>query len=62
MIRIPDLTIDEVNRALDSLSTDLSSRIKRLEGATTSSGASGTFTVDGSTITVVNGIITRIGD
>jgi len=56
MIRIPDLTKDEVNRALDETFTNLDSKIKRI------TGASGTFTVDGTTITVVGGLITKIGD
>jgi len=61
MIRIPEVTLDEINRALDEMDTTLSGKIKRVEQGTTLSGATGTFTADGTTITVVNGLITKIG-
>ena len=62
MTRIPELTLDEVNRAIDELDTTLSGKIKRVEQGTTLSGATGTFTADGIKVTVVNGLITTIGD
>ena len=61
MARVDELELDKVNRAFDEMNTDLLGRIKRLEKGTTLPGATGTFTAGGVTVTVTNGLITKIG-
>ena len=61
MIRTDKLELDNINKALDDMYTDLSGKIKRVEQGTTLSGATGTFTAGGVIVTVTNGLISKIG-